>query len=262
LILGLVQGLTEFMPISSSGHLVVFKELFTLPDVLKQGARIEVALHGGTLISVLIFYREDVRGIVRYALGRSRTEMNRMDSKALLVWIVIGSVPAVCLGYFFKDWFEFSFENPILVGAALCLTGLVCLSTRWIPRGKVHIAHLGVFRSLCVGLAQGLAIISGISRSGATIVAAMGFGVIPQDAARYSFLLSIPAVAGACVYKACEVGGAEGIPMAVFSLGIMGSALMGLLCLWILNHILRAGYFFYFGFYCIPLGGIVIFCFH
>lgn len=259
IILGIVQGLTEFLPISSSGHLVIFRHLLT-SDALTPGEPvIEVALHLGTLIAILFYYRKDTIGTIGFLLGRSSKQDHSREAGSLIKWIVIGSIPTFLLGYFCKDWFEDCFEMPVVVGGALCLTGGLCLVTRFVPRGGVTLKELGWGRSLLTGIAQGLAIIPGISRSGATIVTAICLGVKPREAGRFSFLLSVPAVAGAALFKLLESGIAlKGFSLVALGLGIVASALVGFLCLGILTRILKAGSFFYFGFYCIPLGLLVI----
>lgn len=270
LILGIIQGLTEFLPISSSGHLVVFKNIFHFEAFMKEGPIVEVALHVGTLISILYFYRKDVGNLAKLLTGALRKGERHidgglhldgerhLDTVQLLKWIIIGSIPTVLLGLLCKDWFEACFQNRVLVGCALCVTGFMCLITRFVPRGAITVAGLGLFRCLCVGLAQGLAIIPGISRSGATIFTAMCLGVRPGEAGRYSFLLSVPAVAGAALLKWTEAEALRGLSLWVLGLGILASAVVGVMCLGILTRILKAGSFYYFGFYCLALGAFVI----
>jgi len=163
------------------------------------------------------------------------------------------------LGFLLMNRLESFFESPVLVGVALCFTGALCLITRLIPKGDVTMERLGIMRSLCVGFTQGLAIIPGVSRSGATIVMALCLGVRPADAGRYSFLISIPVVAAAAVYKFLDGSFAHGISPAVLGLGVLSSALVGVLCLSILIRLLKGGNFFVFGFYCIPLGVFAIY---
>lgn len=261
IILGIIQGLTEFLPISSSGHLVVFKQLLASESFLSGDPIVEVALHVGTLLAVIVYYRKDVLHVFGYFLFRKMEEEQKLETRNLLIWIIIGTVPTVIIGLGFKDWLQSLFDKPMLVGFALCFTGILCLSTRFMRKGPVTLAQLGWGRCVLIGLAQGFAIIPGISRSGSTIVTAMGLGVKPREAGRYSFLLSIPAVAGAAALHLKDVGSLEGISMVGLALGVVASALVGLLCLGILTRLLKAGSFFYFGFYCIPLGMAVVVCF-
>jgi len=246
LALGAVQGLTEFLPVSSSGHLVLFKSILRVESFMREGPIIEVALHLGTLFSILIYYRKDVIGLFGYASDLRSRRMERSESKALLKWIVIGSIPTALVGVIFKKQLESCFDIPVLVGCALCITGISCLVTRYIPQGRRTVVNLGVFRSLCVGLAQGLAIVPGVSRSGMTIVTALGLGVAPREAARYSFLLSVPAVSGAALLKFIEAGSLDGMSWMVLAAGGVASALVGFLCLGILTRVLKAGNFFWF----------------
>ncbi|MBU0755807.1 MAG: undecaprenyl-diphosphate phosphatase, partial [Planctomycetes bacterium] len=195
MILGIVQGLTEFLPISSSGHLVIFKQILAADHLAFGEPIIEVALHVGTLVAILLYYRKDACSALGFLLRRKPGQQTTQETGRLLLWIVIGSVPTFFLGYFFKDWFEACFEMPVLVGGALCVTGGLCILSRFVPKGTLSAERLGWRRSLCVGVAQGLAIMPGISRSGSTIVTGLCLGVKPEQAGRFSFLLSVPAVA-------------------------------------------------------------------
>jgi len=264
IILGIVQGLTEFLPISSSGHLVIFQKLLNVKSFENTGTVIEVALHLGTLGAVFIYYRKDIADIVRSLFSRSMCAESKSENRNLLKWIIIGTVPAAVLGLLFKDWLESCFKNPILVGAALVTTGSFCIITRFVPRGQKEASKLGFFRTLAIGLAQSIAMIPGISRSGATIFTAICLKVSPRQAGRYSFLLSIPAVCGAVLLKIKDVVKEDALNEVMvipIILGVLGAALVGLLCLGILTRILKAGNFFYFGFYCIPLGLFMIYYF-
>ncbi len=259
ILLGIVQGLTEFLPISSSGHLVVLEYLLDAPDFLVKGVGLEVALHVGTLLAVLLYYREDLMNVFRLASPRPASGYPRTETFALLKWILVGSIPTVVLAILFKDWFESCFENPMQVGIALCVTGMFCLASRFIPCGKITITGLGPWRAILIGVAQGFAIIPGISRSGATIVTGIWLGVDPKEAARYSFLLSVPAILGAAALKLAEGKADGGLSLWVLLPGILASAVVGYLCLGLLTRILNAGGFYYFGYYCVPLGLFVLY---
>ena len=259
LLLGAVQGLTEFLPISSSGHLVVLEHLFPSSEPSHMGTGLEVALHLGTLLAVVVYYRKDLLRILRSLYDRGLSSEERSEGRTLLFGIVAGTAATALVVAPFKGFFESCFERPVLVGAALCVTGLLCLSTRFIPKGDLSIRGMGVARFFVVGLAQGVAVIPGISRSGSTIVTALASGVDPVEAGRYSFLLSIPAVAGAAVLELMEGGwSGEGPSFAVLSAGIAVSALVGFACLGLLGRILRKGGFYRFGYYCLALGVLVV----
>jgi undecaprenyl-diphosphatase len=259
-ILGMVQGLTEFLPISSSGHLVIFQQILKTESFMKEGPVVEVALHVGTLASILLYYWKDVVRILAFPFTTASHRKEHPETVALVMWILVGTIPTALIALVFKDLFEAGFENPILVGAALCFTGGLCLSTRFTPKGELSVGQLGTYRALCVGMAQGLAILPGISRSGATIVTAMVLGVRPREAGRYSFLLSVPAVAGAALVKIVDLSSEtmETLPWLCLGLGIFTSAVVGILCLGMLSRILKAGNFYAFGFYCLPLGVFVL----
>lgn len=264
LILGIVQGLTEFLPISSSGHLVVIKHLLDEGSFSINKPLVEISLHVGTLAAVLLFYRKDVNHLVRALFHKSLTREEGAQNRRLLKWIIVGSIPTALIGLGFKDQFEELFKNPVLVGCALVVTGLFCLITRFLPTGNGNAFNLGLLRALAIGAVQGLAIIPGISRSGATIFMAICLGVNPKEAGRYSFLLSAPAVGGAALLHVKDLfaqDGAMQIPLGSLVLGILSSFIVGLLCLGILTRILKRGNFFFFGFYCVPFGLFVVYYF-
>lgn len=261
--LGIIQGLTEFLPISSSGHLVIFQHLIGLknPEML-----LDISLHVGTLLAVLIFFRSDIIMIINESIGllgnlfqkqNPTTKSRPFTHAALGLWIVIGSIPTVLIGILFSSSFQKMFGSAFFVGFMLIATGILLGASRFIPEDFTKKTHLGVTLSIAIGVAQGIAIIPGISRSGATIVCGLFCGLNRDLAGRFSFLLSIPAIIGATVVKfnltkLTEIGS---IP---FFAGILVSFLIGLMALKITMNMVRKGNFYYFSPYCI-LAGIVTF---
>lgn len=240
-LLGVVQGLTEFLPVSSSGHLVLFEHIF---PVQGDPVAFDLVLHIGTLLPVLVVYRADLMGIVRDLLGGDVPFWERRGVR-LLVMMIIGTIPTGLIGVLFKDTFESLFSAPLYVGAAFAVTGAVLWATRYIQPGAQTEADAPWWKSAAVGVAQGLAITPGISRSGSTIAAGMLLGLDREAAARLSFLLSIPAILGAFVLKSrdLESWDVSVVPMAV---GFVAAAVSGYLALIGLLWLVRRGDFSWF----------------
>lgn len=257
LLLGIVQGLTEFLPISSSGHLVLGQEVLGVeePQVL-----FDVMLHVGTLAAVVLAYRRDLATLARSFVsalasgGLLRRPVETVRASAdleLLSLLIVGSIPTALIGLLFQEQLEAAFASPRLVAGMLIVTGSMLHLPRLTagrPRGAV-----GWWQAPLIGLIQGLAIIPGISRSGSTISIGMLAGVRPADAARFSFLLSIPAILGAAILKLLETDGPTP-PLSVLAAGMAASFLVGYLALRALLAVLRRGRLDLFSYYCFALG--------
>jgi undecaprenyl-diphosphatase len=244
LLLGLVQGLTEFLPVSSSGHLVMAATLLGIDD---EGILFEVAVHVATLLAIVVFYRARVAALVGGAL-RGDPEAWRYVAK-----LALGTVPAVALVLVAGDFLESLFDAPAVTGVALLVTGGLLWTTRTtLPRARGPEPGWGA--ALLIGCAQALAIVPGISRSGATVSAALALGVEPLAAAEFSFLLGVVAIAGAALRMLPELGGvspAQLVPMAFASAMALVS---GLLALWLFVMLLRNQAFHRFALYLWPVG--------
>ncbi len=206
ILIALVQGITEFLPISSSGHLILIPYLTNLPD---QGPLIDVAVHIGSLLAIIIYFRKDVTGLARggfatVGIGKDPAQ------RRLFLWVLAGTVPAVALGLFLKlgGYLE-SFRVTDLVAANLIIYGLLLgAADRWGKQDKDY-EDLTLRDAVLVGIAQAMALIPGTSRSGATMTAARALGYKRVEAARFSFLLAIPAVAGAGLLAAFDLAEAS-----------------------------------------------------
>lgn len=198
LILAVIQGLTEYLPVSSSGHLVLARLLSDDAAVLPTGATVEVWLHLGTLLAVLLFYREHVARLTKGVLGLGDEVAGQRKLFGLLV---LGTIPAGLVGVFLEEQLEPLFASATPVGIALLFTGTVLFASRFLKDGKRELGQLTVAAALLIGIVQAMAIAPGISRSGMTIVAGVGLGLTIEAAAAFSFLLSIPAILGAAVLK-------------------------------------------------------------
>lgn len=243
---GLVQGITEFFPISSSGHLVLLHNVFGFQ---REMLAFDVFLHFGTILSVVIFFRRDI------------SEMFQKDMR-LLKFIVIASIPTFIIGLIFKDVAESFFSMPLVVGSSLVITGLFLLfASIWAIYWKIvrRSRPLGVKNSIVIGIAQGISVLPGISRSGATIGTALIAGLDEIEALKFSFLLSIPAVLGANILKVRQIyGNLVSGDTAAFLAGAVAAAVMGFLVIKALFSILRKNLFFLFGIYCILIGAAVV----
>ncbi len=208
LILGIVQGATEFLPISSSGHLVLSEAVMGMHE---GGLLVEVTLHLGTLLAVIIYFRTRIAWLIRSFPVRG--EEGRR-ARRWLGWLAAGTLPAVAVGLGFRSGIERVFESPTVALAGLVVTGAILFTSRW---SRPHNRSALSGAALVMGLGQALSILPGISRSGTTIAAGLWSGVERSEAAEFSFLLSIPAIAGAAVLIGAELvsGSAPaGIPAA------------------------------------------------
>ncbi len=247
-ILGVVQGLTEFLPVSSSGHLVLFQHW--LP-VTGDPIAFDLALHLGTLVPVLWVYRSDLWGVVNDATRGEGRYFERPGVRLLLL-LVAATIPTGIIGLSLEDLFEQLFHNPAAVGVAFALTGTVLWFTRFAKQGDAPAHGLSWGKAVAIGLAQGAAITPGISRSGSTIAAGLFLGMDREAAARFSFLLSIPAILGACVLKAGDLDMAT-VALGPMLIGIGTSAISGYVALRLLIRLVRAGDFSKFALYLWPL---------
>ena len=268
LILGLVQGLTEFLPVSSSGHLVVGAELL---GITEHALLFDTLLHLGTLMPVLWYYRSDLVQMVLALgkLGQGPSRLWREDRGfRLAACVVIGTLPTGIIGLTLEDLFERLFSSLSTVGFTFLITGAILMSTRLRRQeedaertcGEAPNSHLSLtaVRALLVGLAQGLAITPGISRSGSTIAAGLLLGVQRAMAARLSFLLSVPAILGAVLLQLRKLeGGTDGM-LPIYLAGTLAAAVSGYLALRWLVALVRRGGLHWFALYVWPLGASVL----
>ena len=257
IILGIIQGLTEFLPVSSSGHLVIFQKLlkFNGPGVL-----FEIAVHLGTLVAVIIFFRKDIWEIIQSIFNwRKDAPKNIKYAHHLLLHLFIASVVTAIIGFAFKNTFESLFDNTVLVGFMLIITGGVLFASDKIRNTTK--TEMSAPSSLLVGLAQSIAIIPGISRSGATITTGIFTGRTRDLATRFSFLLSIPAILGATLLKLKDLQSAvsSGSMGLNFILGGIFAAIVGYFAIAILIKMIKKAKLFYFAIYCWIIGIITIF---
>lgn len=244
---GLVQGLTEFLPISSSGHLVLVPAFL---DKEAPGLATTAVLHLGTLAAVLAYFRRDVFSLLR-APGQP-------ESRAIWKLLIIGTIPAVVLGLAFESRVEDLFDSPVRVGLALLTTGAVLLASGWIADGLRKLEEGRNTDAWTVGLAQAAALVPGISRSGMTITAAQARQFTREQAARFSFLLAIPVIAGGGALELLELADEGGVD-AELAVGVAVAAVSGYLAIAGLIKVLTRYGLRPFAFYCFVVGLLAIF---
>ena len=259
IVLGILQGITEFLPVSSSGHLVLMQHFLGIKE---SQVFFDVMLHFGTLGAVIIVYYQLIGSMVRTGFSAffeadfyryPRLTINNTPHLRLIWFLLLGSIPTGLIALLFKDSLEAIFGKPMVVAVMLIVTGLILQLSRFGQRRLQAETPLRSGHAPLIGIAQGLAITPGISRSGATISISLLLGLSPQVAAQYSFLLSIPAILGAVVLKLKDVGEITIAP-AVIIVGTLTSFIVGYIALRFLLAILNRGKFSIFSYYCFALG--------
>jgi len=262
LVLGLIQGATEFVPVSSSGHLVLVPWLLKWPD---PGLLFDTIVHWGTLVALLAVFWKDLWRLARAAvltawrwLRRSAEvpdAVQQADAR-LALWIIIGTIPAALAGWLFEDWFERLFGTPVAAAAFLLVTAAILAgSERWGRRSK-SLEDMNWKDALLTGAAQAAAIAPGISRSGATMAMGLAQGLRLADSARFAFLLAIPAIFGAGALQilnaAAEGSSMQQIPSLL--VGFLAAAASGYVCIRVLLRYLQGRGLYPFAVYCALLG--------
>ncbi len=245
-VLGVVQGLTEFFPVSSSGHLAMFQALF--------GGRVggallfEVSVHVATLLAIVAFYRQRISELILGILNRSS------EARSYVGKLIVATLPSVVIGWTAKDWIEEQFSDPLLVGSALLVTGGIVFSSRWTAKSAIASVP-GWAAVIAIGLAQSFAILPGISRSGSTIAVALALGVAPRAAAEFSFLLGVIAIGGAAALTLPELSQAESGALVNVAIGSCTALVSGLVAIWLFVRMLDRSLFQYWAWYCWAVGG-------
>jgi undecaprenyl-diphosphatase len=252
ILFGMIQGLTEFLPISSSGHLLLLHEWLSLET--SSTLSFDVALHVGTLLAVVIYFRQDLWGMLQALVIRPRSEEGILAAS-----VVVGTLPAALTGWFLEDWITLTFRSPYLVAAMLVLIGLVMIIVERTHRAQRPLSTLTWSDAILMGCAQAVSLIPGTSRSGITIIAGMARQIKRADAARFSFYLSVPVIAGAGVKKGIDLLSTS-LPLSellLMLIGILASFVTGIVVIqWLLNYLGRRS-LLPFAIYRIGLGMIV-----
>lgn len=249
-ILGLLQGLTEFLPVSSSGHLVLAQAIL---GVKQPGVSFEIIVHVGSLLAVLIYFRARLWRLVRSLIDRSL-----VSDRRVVGYLILATIPAGVIGVLLEDFFAGAFAQPVYAGWMLIVTGFILMSTRWATRRS---RELTWHPALLMGFAQALAILPGISRSGSTIAAGLHAGIKPSEAAEFSFLMAIPVIGGATLLKAKQLMSIPPELLGQYALGAVISFITSIVAVYLVLAVLRRGRFEYFAYYCFVAGGVGLYLF-
>ncbi len=255
-LLGVVQGLTEFLPVSSSGHLILARAFFGW-DADRFGLAFDVACHVGTLLAVVLYFRRDVIALLRAVPGALAG--GGSGHERLLRLIVAGTVPIVVIGLLFADWFE-GIRSPAVVAATLAIGGVGLIVAERVGAHRRDETTVGYGEAMAIGLAQAAALVPGVSRSGATLTVALLLGLQRAPAARLVFLLSLPAVLAAAAregWKLREVG-IEAVPVTLFAVGLVVSAVVGYLTIKFFLRYLADHTLVVFAYYRLALAAVTV----
>ena len=256
IIVGIIQGLSEFLPISSSGHIVLTQYLLGIREagsVHQPDLAFEVILHVGTLVSVLLFFRRSL-----WRLVESLFDKEMIDERKKIMFLAFATLPAVFAALLFKDFFDAVPGKPVVVSALLYVTGILLFVPRFVKKGGKDV---GCKSALVMGIGQAFAILPGISRSGSTIVAGMMSGAKAERAAEFSFLMSIPAITGGFVLtmkdRIEQTGSLSQALKSCFTgpylAGAIAAAIVGLLAIYLVMGAVKKGKLEYFAYYCFAI---------
>ena len=262
--LGIIQGLTEFLPVSSSGHLVLLQNLFgiTEPELL-----FDISLHVGSLMAIFIVFYQEIRNILQALLhlpalikssGNFKSLFADNEEIRISALILVGSIPTAILGILFHKIVDQIFGSVWIVGVMLLVTGTLLWFTRQMSVEGRPLIKVSIRDVLIIGLMQGIAIMPGISRSGSTISIALFLGINREIAGRYSFLLSIPAILGAMILGLDSTIIQTNIPVKIILLGTLTAGIVGYIALKILLRLVKQGRLHYFAPYCWLLGAVTL----
>lgn len=252
-LLGLIQGLTEFLPVSSSGHLAIAQHF--LPGFEQPGLLFDVLLHFATTMAVIIYFRTDIWKLLSCLF---RKDSYAIDDRHTLRMIILASVPTAIIGLTGKDFFEGLFENLLVIGCMLLVTAALLIVAEKSRKDGRSLTQLNGGDALIVGIVQGMAIVPGISRSGSTIATLLLRGIDGESAARFSFLMSLPAILGAMLLSVKDLQDVATSELPAYGLGALLAFASGLVAIrWLMNVVRRkrlAG----FAVYCLLVGSSII----
>jgi undecaprenyl-diphosphatase len=257
-ILAIIQGITEFLPISSSGHLVLVPRVLGWPD---QGLAFDAAMHIGTLAAVVFYFRRQLAAMAQAWFASATRGQHSRDGH--LAWAVLwGTVPVGLVGLLFNDYIEQHFRNPLLIAATMAGFGVLLWLADWLGQRRRDEYAVSWADAMIIGLAQALALVPGTSRSGVTMTAGLGVGLTREAAARYSFLLAVPGTAMAGAYETLKmVRAAAPIDWQPVIVGIAVAAISGFLCIhFLLRFIQRIG-MLPFTLYRLLLAAVIVYAF-
>ena len=256
IILGIIQGLTEFLPVSSSGHLEIVKHIFGKDKIGEESLTMTVVLHFATALSTLFVFKKDINTIFKKALKKEKEETN------FIIFIFYSMIPAVIVGFLFESKIEklFELDSLVFIGFMLIITGILLLLADKAKKSEKSEKSLSIKNSLIIGIAQAIAILPGISRSGATISTSVLLGIDKEKAAKFSFLMVVPLIIGKISYDLIfntELLISENL--LILLMGFLSSFLTGLLACKLMIYLVKKSKLKYFSLYCIILALFCIF---
>jgi undecaprenyl-diphosphatase len=247
-LLGAVQGLTEFLPVSSSGHLVLLQHFLGFKG---DNLLFDLLVHVATLLAVLVYFRRRI-----WSLLRSLVDNRASEDRRLVIYILVATVVTAFVGFVFKGFLEQLFYRPYTVAAALAVTGFVLFLGDRLSHGTLESPSFGVWRSAGVGLVQGAAIVPGISRSGSTVSAALLLGMERVEAGPFSFLIAIPAITGAFMLEARGIGSISISCWGPYIAGMLVAFLVGLVSIKVFLQAIAKRRLVWFALYCWAVSGL------
>ena len=277
--LGLIQGLTEFLPVSSSGHLAIFKNIFEVNT--DTGILFDVLLHLGTLIAVFVVYHKDIFRMIVEGIGlivdagynvgiffKNKIKKEENTYRRIIkngyrkfdMLIIVSTIPTAIIGYVARDLVEAATEILLIPGICLIATAILLFISDRVPSGNKTPKHVTYTNAFGIGICQGLATLPGLSRSGTTITACVVSGFDRNFAVKYSFIMSIPAILGATVLELKDIGSVKvtAPEVAYYIVGMAIAAIVGYICIKTLLVIVRKKKFTYFAIYCLLMGALSI----
>ena len=278
ILLGLIQGVTEFLPVSSSGHLAIFQYIFNVNT--DTGMLFEVMLHLGTLLAVCIVFFKDIKHLfvegigilmdvisnLKVRMGRSKAKKRRIVTNAyrkFVLLILVTTIPTGIMGIVINNYMEAATASLLVPGMCLIVNAIVLLVVGSLPGGKKKVKRASYKDAAMIGIAQGLAVLPGISRSGSTISACLGLRFDRNFAVKYSFIASLPAIIGANILELRHLGDAmsSGDPFFYYIIGMIVAGVSGYICIRVMMHVVSEKKFNYFAYYCAAVG-IISLIFH
>ncbi|MDD2210715.1 MAG: undecaprenyl-diphosphate phosphatase [Candidatus Cloacimonetes bacterium] len=256
--LGIIQGLTEFIPVSSSGHLVLAQHFLGI----EAGSDIsfEIFLHLGTLLAVLVFFIRQIWDLIvsLFSWKSGLDGETHRKNRATIAYLIIATFTTGVFYLVFKDLLKSAYQSPIFVAFMLLITGLIIFASDFVKNSSIPSSNIGFIKSVFIGLAQGLAIIPGISRSGTTISTSLFCGVKRKDAAHFSFLLSIPAIMAANIGEMNQLRSLNPSVLHIYIAGFIAAFISGYMVIAFLIRLIQSGSLKYFAFYVWLVGAIAI----
>ena len=268
IILGIIQGLAEFLPISSSGHLAIIQNLFHIET--DTGLLFDVLLHIGTLTAIIVVFWKDIVKLIIEFFGIIADFIRRFRDPDLIVLssayrrfvllIIVSTIPTAVLGFIGRDFVAYASSTLLIPGIGLIITSILLFICDRIGDGRKGIKKITYLNAFEIGIAQGVATLPGISRSGATIAACLMLGIKKETAVKYSFIMSIPAVLGAAVLELKDAAGTsvEAGTVVAYIIGMVVSAVVGYFAIRVMINVVRRKRYLYFSIYCLVIGLVAI----